>query len=90
MTDHHPENDGASLFQTPEGDAEPPEGMDLLAPDAQPKTRPSDAEHATITHYAYDPQTFEMLCRPGQRLTPKKVQRLQELQLYAHVVTPGE
>jgi hypothetical protein len=49
-----------------------------------------DVEQAEVTHYAYDPQTYEILCRPGQRLSRKKVQRLQELKLYAHVVTFAE
>jgi hypothetical protein len=45
-----------------------------------------EAEQAKVTHYAYDPQTYEILCRPGQRLRQKQSHRLQELQLYAHVV----
>ena len=44
-------------------------------------------EQADVTHYAYDSQTYEILCRPGQRLSQKKARRLQELDLYAHVVT---
>ena len=44
-------------------------------------------EQAEVTHYAYDPQTYEVLCRPGQRLSQKKAQRLQELNLYTYVVT---
>jgi hypothetical protein len=47
-------------------------------------------EQAEAAHYAYDPQTFEILCRPGQRLSQKKVQRLQELNLYAQVVRSAE
>jgi len=46
-----------------------------------------DVEQAEVTHYAYDPQTYEVLCRPGQRLSQKKAPRLQELNLYAQVVT---
>ena len=46
-----------------------------------------DLEQAEGTHYAYDPETYEVVCRPGQRLTQRKAQRLQELRLYAHVVT---
>jgi hypothetical protein len=49
-----------------------------------------DLAQAEVTHYAYDPQTYEILCRPGQRLTQKKAQRLQELKLYAHVITAPE
>lgn len=43
-------------------------------------------EQAEVSHYAYDPQTYEILCRPGQRLSERKAQRLRELNLYAHVV----
>ena len=49
-----------------------------------------DVEQAEVTHYAYDPQTYEVLCRPGQRLSQKKAQRLQELNLYEHVVMFAE
>jgi hypothetical protein len=49
-----------------------------------------DVEQAEVTHYAYDPQTYEILCCPGQRLSQKKARRLQELKLYAHVVTFAE
>jgi hypothetical protein len=54
------------------------------------KTRLPDPEQAEVTHYAYDPQTYEILCRPGQRPSVRKAQRLQELGLYAHVVTFAE
>lgn len=54
------------------------------------RARLPDVERAEVTHYAYDPQTYEILCRPGQRLSQKKAQRLQELNLYAHVVTFAE
>jgi hypothetical protein len=54
------------------------------------KARLPDVEQAEVTHYAYDSQTYEILCRPGQRLRQKKAQRLQELNLYAHVVTSAE
>jgi len=56
-------------------------------PQGQWEPQLPDVEQAEVTHYAYDPQTYEILCRPGQRLSQKKVQRLQELKLYAHVVT---
>ena len=49
-----------------------------------------DLEQAVVTHYAYDPQTYEILCRPGQQLSLKKAQRLQELHLYTEVVTTAE
>ena len=47
-------------------------------------------EQAIAAYYAYDPQTYEILCRPGQRLTQKKAQRLQELDLYVHIATFAE
>jgi hypothetical protein len=54
------------------------------------KARLPGIEQAEVTHYAYDPQTYEILCRPGQRLSEKKAKRLQELNLYMHVVTFAE
>lgn len=51
------------------------------------KARLPSHDQACVTHFAFDPQTFEILCRPGQKLSRKKVQRLQELDLYAYVVT---
>jgi len=54
------------------------------------KSRLPELEQAEVTHYAYDPQTYEVLCRPGQRLSQKKAKRLQELNLYMHVVTFAE
>jgi hypothetical protein len=54
------------------------------------QARPREQEQAEVTHYAYDPQTYEILCRPGQRLNEKKAQRLRELNLYAHVITVHE
>lgn len=59
-------------------------------PQRQEKARLAEVAQVEVTHYAYDPQTYEILCRPGQRLSEKKVQRLQELNLYAHVVTFAE
>jgi hypothetical protein len=49
-----------------------------------------DIEQAVVMYYAYDPQTYEILCRPGQRLSEKKAQRLQELNIYARVVSFAE
>jgi hypothetical protein len=59
-------------------------------PQGQWESQLSNVEQTEVTHYAYDPQTYEILCRPGQRLSQKKAQRLQELKLYAHVVTFAE
>jgi hypothetical protein len=49
-----------------------------------------EADQARATHYVYDPETFEILCRPGQRLNQRKAQRLQELGLFEHFVTFAE
>ena len=59
-------------------------------PQEEEKPLLPNLEQAEVTHYAYDPQTYEILCRPGQRLSSKKAQRLQGLQLYAHVVQFAE
>ena len=69
-----------------------PERFENIGTPARPqwKARLPEVEQAEVTHYAYDPQTHEILCRPGQRLSQKKAQRLQELNLYAHVVTFAE
>ena len=66
-----------------------PERFENIGTPARPqwKARLPEVEQAEVTHYAYDPQTYEVLCRPGQRLSEKKAKRLQELNLYAHVVT---
>ncbi|HET9587496.1 MAG TPA: hypothetical protein VFO91_01795 [Anaerolineales bacterium] len=56
-------------------------------PEGPREPRLPDVDQAEVIYYAYDPQTYEVLCRPGQRLTQKKAGRLQELELYAHVVT---
>ena len=65
------------------------ESMDTSA-HPQEKSRMPEVEQAEVTHYAYDPQTYEILCRPGQRLSQKRAQRLQELNLYAHIVKFAE
>lgn len=64
------------------------ERFEDVASSAQPQEEPElpALEQAEVTHHAYDPQTYEILCRPGQRLSPKKAKRLQELNLYAHVL----
>lgn len=69
-----------------------PERFENIGTPARPqwKSRLPDIEQAKVTHYAYDPETYEVLCRPGQQLTQKKADRLQELKLYAHVVTFAE
>jgi hypothetical protein len=59
-------------------------------PQEQEQARLAEVKQAEVTHYAYDPQTYEILCRPGQRLNEKKAQRLRELNLYAHVITVHE
>ena len=66
-----------------------PQRFDNIGTSAYPqwKARLPEVEQAVATHYAYDPQTYEILCRPGQRLSQKKAVRLQELNLYPYVVT---
>jgi hypothetical protein len=69
-----------------------PERFENIGTPARPqwKARLPDVEQAEVTHYAYDPETYEVLCRPSQRLSQKKAQRLQELNLYALVVSFAE
>ena len=69
-----------------------PERFENMGTPAHPqwKARLPEIEQAEVIHYAYDPQTYEVLCRPGQRLSQKKAKRLQELNLYVHVVTFAE
>lgn len=54
------------------------------------KAVPPPPERAVGACYAYDPETYEILLRPGQRLTPHLAQRLQELGLYEAVVEPRD
>jgi len=51
------------------------------------KARLPAHDQARVTHFAFDPQTFEILCRPGQRLSQRLARRLQDLDLYPYVVT---
>ena len=69
-----------------------PERFENVGTSTRPvwKARLPEHDQARVTHYAFDPRTFEILCRPGQWLSQKKAQRLQELNLYAHVVTFSE
>lgn len=95
MTDLRDENFEASELDNAQKDlnriSEPEcfESTDTPA-HSQQKARLPDVEQAVVTHYAYDPQTYEILCRPGQRLSHRKAQRLQDLDLYAHVVSFAE
>ena len=93
MTDIHDENDRSSHSDLPQDD--PSQAVEAMERDGTPSdpqrnARLPEVEQAEVTHYAYDPQTYEILCRPGQRLNPKKAARLQELNLYAHVVKFAE
>jgi hypothetical protein len=54
------------------------------------KARLPEPGNAEVIYYAYDPKTYEILCCPGQRLTHKQAQRLQELGYYEHLVTFAE
>lgn len=73
-------------------DGQDKKGFENTGTPARPpeKTGLPDVEQAEVIHYAYDPQTYEVLCRPGQRLSQKKAGRLQELNLLTHVVTLAE
>lgn len=77
MTTIQDENDTSARF---DGTPDRPQG----------NARLPDAQQAEVTHYAYDPQTYEILCRPGQRLSERKAKRLQELDLYAYVIAIPE
>ena len=69
-----------------------PERFENIGTSGHPQWRarlPGFAQ-AEVTQYAYDPQTYEILCRPDQRLSEKKAKRLQELELYGQVVTFAE
>ena len=37
-------------------------------------------------NYAYDPNTFEIICVPGRELNQKSIKRLQELGLIVNVI----
>jgi hypothetical protein len=69
-----------------------PQKFENIGTPARPqwRARLPEPDEAQVTHFAYDPKTYEILCRPGQKLSQKKAQRLQELGLYAHVVTFAE
>jgi hypothetical protein len=66
-----------------------PERFENIGTPAQPQWQAllPTPQQALVTHFAYDPETYEILCRPGQRVTQKQALRLQQLDLYAHVVT---
>jgi hypothetical protein len=85
MNDHQADNGEASPLDGDQKDlhlrSEPAPFEKISTP-----ARVSEVEQAVVTHYAYDPQTYEILCRPGQRLNSRKARRLQDLGLYAHVV----
>ncbi|MGQ9594804.1 MAG: hypothetical protein ACUVXH_09805 [Anaerolineae bacterium] len=53
------------------------------------KAVPPPPERAVGACYAYDPETYEILLSPGQRVTDPLAQRLQELGLYDFVVKPA-
>jgi len=65
----------------------PPDKISSSHPsDHETEERKNEVIQVEVTAYAYDPQTYEILCRPGQRLSEKKTRRLQELGLYAEVI----
>ena len=53
------------------------------------KAVPPPPERAVGAFYVYDPETYEVLLWPGQRLTPDLAKRLQELGVYDSVVKPA-
>jgi len=65
-----------------------PERFENIGTLARPlwRARLPEPDQAQVTHYAYDPQTYEILCYPGQRLNKENAERLQELDIYGHVV----
>jgi hypothetical protein len=60
------------------------EGWQIIPPPPPPW------EKAEGAYYVYDPQTFEILLRPGEPLKKKTAERLTALDLYAEVVRPRE
>ena len=54
------------------------------------KAVPPPPERAVGAYYAYDPETYAILLRPGQRLGAQLAQRLQDLGLYDGVVRPAD
>ncbi len=65
-----------------------PEHFENIGTLAHPlwKARLPEPDQAQATHYVYDPQTYEILCYPGQRLNIENAKRLQELDIYGYVV----
>jgi hypothetical protein len=51
---------------------------------------PPKPDKARVKYYAYDPQTYEILCAPEQRLASERAKRLIELGLYNCLVTFSE
>jgi len=71
------------------------ESFENVGTDTRPLWRavpppPPPPERAMGAYFAYDPETYEILLQPGQRLTPRLAQRLQELDLYDVVVTAAD
>ena len=54
------------------------------------KTRLTEPDQAQVIYYAYDPQSYEILCVPDRPLNQSNAQRLQELNIYSQVVTFAE
>jgi hypothetical protein len=65
-----------------------PERFENLSMTGRPQWRalPPKPEQAKILYYVYDPQTYEVLCCPGQDLSKKSADRLQEINVYSSVV----
>ncbi len=69
-----------------------PERFENIGSLAHPlwKTRLPEPDQAQVIYYAYDPQSYEILCVPDRPLNQSNAQRLQELNIYSQVVTFAE
>ena len=46
-----------------------------------------DIDHMQIVNYAYDPETYEIICSPGEKPTQKTIDKLTEYGLLAGVIS---
>lgn len=66
-----------------------PERFESIGNSLHPQWRvlPPTPEKAKVKYHAYDPNTYEVLCLPGQLLEVEKANRLMDLNLYKSMVT---
>jgi len=59
---------------------------------SRPKWEPAvpTPEEAIVNQYAFDPETYMIICQPGKQLNQRQVQRLNELKIYSQVVKFAE